>query len=66
MYAYRFKGQDGAIHEDSKNDGEHGLDRQLVRTLDDNEIKTRKLSYRDTTVKTNWDPIDSPTYAMLD
>ena len=39
VYAYRFEGQDGAIHEGSNDDGEHGAGRQLLRTLVDNEIK---------------------------
>lgn len=41
VYAYRFEGQDGAIHEGSNDDGEHGAGRQLLRTLVDNEIKNR-------------------------
>lgn len=39
VYAYRFEGQDGAIHEGSNDDREQGAGRQLLRTLVDNEIK---------------------------
>lgn len=38
VYAYRFEGQDGAIHEGANDDGEHGTGRQLLQTLVDNEI----------------------------
>ena len=39
IYAYRFKSPDGATHEGSEDDGEHGAGRSLLNALKDNEIE---------------------------
>ncbi|XP_078320128.1 protein IMPACT-B-like [Crassostrea virginica] len=38
VYAYRFQGQDGTIHEGSDDDGEYGAGRHLLKSLTDHEI----------------------------
>ena len=40
VYAYRFQGQDGTIHEGSDDDGEYGARRHLLKSLTGNEIKS--------------------------
>nr|XP_034322644.1 protein IMPACT homolog [Crassostrea gigas] len=37
VFAYRFKSNDGTIHEGADDDGEHGAGRALLRSLVDNE-----------------------------
>lgn len=37
VFAYRFKSNDGTIHEGADDDGEHGTGRALLRSLIDNE-----------------------------
>uniref|UniRef100_K1QQ86 IMPACT-like protein n=1 Tax=Magallana gigas TaxID=29159 RepID=K1QQ86_MAGGI len=46
VYAYRFEGQDGAIHEGSNDDEEHGAGRQLLRTIVSRWYSGNKLGPR--------------------
>lgn len=39
VYAYRFAGSDGMVHEGSEDDGEHGAGRTLLSAMNDNGIQ---------------------------
>lgn len=39
VYAYRFAGSDGTVHDGSEDDGEHGAGRTLLSAMNDNGIQ---------------------------